>query len=220
MSLDLARVDTWIFDLDNTLYPPSINLFALIDQKMGAFIADLLGCDGAEARRIQKLYFHDHGTTLAGLMHNHDIEPRQFLDFVHDIDLAALAQAPQIADDLARLPGRRLIFTNADADYTARVLDGLGLSGLFEGVFDIHAMHYKPKPEPAAYEMLLEAHGVDPARSVFVEDMARNLTPAHGLGMQTVWIDCESESGARAKQDEAITLTIPNLADWLASLNV
>ncbi len=216
MPLDTARIDTWIFDLDNTLYPPSIALFDHIDRKMGEYISKLLGCGAAEARAVQKLYFHDHGTTLAGLMHNHDIDPHEFLDFVHDIDLSALADAPPLADALAALPGRRLIFTNADAAYAGRVLEGLGIAHLFDGVFDILAMQLLPKPEPAAYQMLVAALDVDPARAVFLEDMARNLPPAKALGMQTVWIDCNSESGARAKQDAAIDLVIPDLAAWLA----
>src|SRR6476646_10564551 len=112
MEFQLDRAQCWIFDLDNTLYPASCRLFDQIDLRMGQYIADLLGCDATEARRVQKLYFHDHGTTLAGLMHNHDVDPHEFLGFVHDVDTAPLRQAPRLADAIARLPGRKLVCTN------------------------------------------------------------------------------------------------------------
>ena len=182
MPFDPTRVDCWIFDLDNTLYPSSIDMFSQIDVLMGRFIAELLGCDLAEAKRVQKMYFHDHGTTLAGLMHYHAIEPREFLDYVHAVDMGVLADAPRLRDRLMALPGRRLIFTNADAAYAARALDALGIADCFDGMWDIHAMTYRPKPEMSAYAGLIEAFAIDPASSVFIEDSARNLTPAKTLG--------------------------------------
>ena len=218
MPFDPATVDCWIFDLDNTLYPARVNLFSQIDVLMGRFIGELLGCDPVEARRIQKMYFHDHGTTLAGLMHYHAIEPREFLDYVHAVDMSVLDQAPRLADRLAALPGRRLIFTNADDSYAANALAALGIDHLFEGIWDIHAMAYRPKPEDSAYHGLIAAFGIDPARAVFVEDTARNLTPAKALGMQTVWIDMASEWGDRAKDDAAIDLRITDMAQWLDSV--
>lgn len=218
MPFEPSRVDCWIFDLDNTLYPSSTRLFDQIDDRMGQYIADLLACDLIEARRIQKLYFHDHGTTLSGLMHNHGVPPHDFLTFVHDVDMTPLAAAPRLADMLAQLPGRRIVFTNGDDAYAARVLDALGLSGLFDGLWDIHAMNYRPKPEPSAYTGMIEALNIDPERAVFVEDMARNLAPAKALGMQTVWLDLGTEWGDRAKDDAAIDLVIGDLSQWLASL--
>ena len=218
MTFDPTHVDCWIFDLDNTLYPPSTRLFDQIDVRMGEFIQNLLGCDAVEARRVQKLYFHDHGTTLSGLMHYHAIDPHEFLDFVHDIDMTPLAAAPPLADRLAALPGRKLVFTNGDDAYAARVLAGLGLSESFDGIWDIHAMNYRPKPEASAYTGLIEAFAIRPETAVFVEDMARNLAPAKALGMQTVWIDLATEWGDRAKDDAAIDLVIDDIDRWLASL--
>lgn len=218
MTFDPTHVDCWIFDLDNTLYPPSTRLFDQIDVRMGEFIQNLLGCDAVEARRVQKLYFHDHGTTLSGLMHYHAIDPHEFLDFVHDIDMTPLAAAPPLADRLAALPGRKLVFTNGDDAYAARVLAGLGLSESFDGIWDIHAMNYRPKPEASAYTGLIEAFAIRPKTAVFVEDMARNLAPAKALGMQTVWIDLATEWGDRAKDDAAIDLVIDDIDRWLASL--
>lgn len=215
MVFDPKRVDCWIFDLDNTLYPASANLFSQIDVLMGRFIAQLLGCDPIEARRVQKMYFHDHGTTLAGLMHYHAVDPHEFLDFVHDVDMRALDGAPRLAERLNALPGRRLVFTNADTAYASRALDALGIADCFAGIHDIHAMAYRPKPEMSAYHGFVEAFGVDPARAVFVEDTARNLTPAKALGMQTVWIDMATEWGDRAKDDSAIDAMIDDLPGWL-----
>ncbi|MCW1384255.1 pyrimidine 5'-nucleotidase [Novosphingobium sp. KCTC 2891] len=215
MPFDPTRVDFWIFDLDYTLYPASARVFEQIDQRMGVFIAELLGCDAAEARRIQKMYFHDHGTTLAGLMHYHAIEPREFLDYVHDIDLTGLAQVPRLAAQIAALPGQRIVFTNGDAPYAARVLDALDLADCFHGMWDIHAMEYRPKPEPSAYSGMIAALGVDPERAVFVEDSARNLGPAKALGMQTVWLDAATDWGDRAKDDAAIDIVIDDIGQWL-----
>lgn len=218
MAFDPTHVDCWIFDLDNTLYPPSTRLFDQIDVRMGQFIQNLLACDPVEAHRVQKLYFHDHGTTLSGLMHYHAIDPHDFLNFVHDIDMAPLVAAPRLADKLAALPGRKLVFTNGDDAYAARVLASLGLSDSFDGMWDIHAMNYRPKPEPSAYAGLIEAFAIRPETAVFVEDMARNLAPAKALGMQTVWLDLATEWGDRAKDDAAIDLIIDDIDQWLARL--
>lgn len=218
MAFDPARIDCWIFDLDNTLYPASAGLFDQIDVLMGRFIAELLGCDLAEARRVQKMYFHDHGTTLSGLMHHHGVDPYDFLAFVHDVDVSVLAGAPPLAARLAALPGRRLIFTNADAAYANRVLAALGLADSFAGMWDIHTMHYRPKPEPSAYRSMIEAFHIDPTRAVFVEDSARNLPPAKALGMQTVWLETATDWGARGHEPAAVDVVIDDLAVWLDAL--
>ena len=214
---DLAHIDTWIFDLDNTLYPAKADLFALIDVKMGEFIQGLLGCDPVQARETQKRYFLEHGTTLSGLMRHHGIEPRAFLDYVHDISMDRLEVDPALNDAIAALPGRRLIFTNGDAPYAERVLAKLGLSKTFDAIHDIHASAYKPKPHEASYAAMVAGLGVDPATSVFVEDMARNLKPAKALGMTTVWLDNGSEQGHDADRS-FVDHHITHLAEWLHSL--
>jgi len=215
MPFDPTRVDCWIFDLDNTLYPASANLFSQIDVLMGQYISELLGCDIVEARRVQKIYFHDHGTTLAGLMHFHTVDPAEFLAYVHNVDMTVLDAAPRLADRLRALPGRRLIFTNADAGYAARALAGLGIADCFDGIWDIQAMEYKPKPEASAYLGLIDHFDIDPTRAVFIEDSARNLPPAKNMGMQTVWIDMQTEWGDRAKDDSTIDVKIDDMAAWL-----
>lgn len=215
MKAELAHVESWIFDLDNSLYPASCNLFALIDVRMGEYIQHLLACDPVEARQIQKQHFLTHGTTLSGLMRTHGIDPRDFLDFVHDIDLARLTADPALVAALDRLPGRKFVFTNADETYARRVLDRLGLANAFDGMHDIHAMEYVPKPDPSGYAALCKRHRVDPCRALFVDDMARNLVPAKALGMTTVWLDNGSEKGGHDARMEAIDHVVEDLGPWL-----
>lgn len=218
MTAALAHIDCWIFDLDNTLYSPSARLFDLIDARMGAFIMRLLDVDAVAARAVQKQYFHDHGTTMAGLMRHHDVDPEDFLVDVHAIALDRIAPDARLQAGLARLPGRRLVFTNADADYAARVLEARGIADLFDGICDIRATRYTPKPDPAAYAAMVDHLGVDPAKSLFVEDMARNLTPAKALGMTTVWLDNGSESGHRDHLPDHVDFHVNDITDWLETL--
>lgn len=193
MATPFDTVDVWIFDLDNTLYPASCNLFAQVDRRIGEFIAARFGLPYDEARRRQKRYFRDHGTTLRGLMVEHDIDPVPFLDYVHAIDTTPVAPSPALDRALAALPGRKLIHTNGSAAHAANVTARLGIAGRFDGVFDIVAAGYVPKPDPAPYRVLLETFAVDPARAVMVEDIARNLAPAHALGMTTVWVRSDAD---------------------------
>ena len=218
MRRDLRNIDSWIFDLDNCLYPASCDLFALIDRRMGEFITRLLGCDAAEARRVQKGYFHEHGTTLAGLMAAHGTDPRDFLDFVHDIDLARLSADPRVVAALDRLPGRKFVFTNGDEAYARRVLDRLGLANAFDGLHDIHAMDYVPKPDPRAYAAICGRYRIDPTRALFAEDMARNLVPAKALGMTTVWVDNGSEQAGRGADPAFIDHRTSDIAEWLTGI--
>ena len=216
--LPLDHVEAWIFDLDNTLYRPEADIFGQIDQRMKRFIADLLGCDVDEAHRIQKRYFHAHGTTLSGLMAHHDVQPHAFLNFVHDVDLSVLDADPLLVEAIGNLPGRKFIFTNGDAPYALRVLDRLGLGKSFEAIHDIHACGYAPKPGEKAYRTMVDALGVDPARSLFVEDMAQNLKPAKALGMTTVWLNNGSERGSHAADPAFIDIEISDLGQWLGSI--
>jgi putative hydrolase of the HAD superfamily len=214
----LASIECWIFDLDNSLYPASTNLFELIDVRMGEYIAQRLGCEMAEARTIQKGFFRDHGTTLAGLMKEHGVDPREFLDYVHDIDLARLAADPRVVAALDRLPGRKFVFTNGDEAYARRVLDRLGLANAFDAVHDIHAMDYVPKPDPRAYAAMCERLDISPGRALFAEDMARNLVPAKRLGMTTVWVDNGSEQASHDADLAFIDYRIDDIGAWLTDI--
>jgi putative hydrolase of the HAD superfamily len=185
---DFRHVDSWVFDLDNTLYPPSCNLFAQIDVKMRAFIGDLLSVDPDEAYRLQKAYYRDHGTTLAGLMALHQVEPKRFLDFVHNIDVSVVPPNPKLASALEHLPGRRLVFTNGTVAHATRVLNRIGIHDHVEDIFDIVHADFIPKPKLETFERFLRNHDVDPKRAAMFEDLDRNLAPAHTLGMTTVLV--------------------------------
>jgi putative hydrolase of the HAD superfamily len=213
-----GHVRDWIFDLDNCLYPASTGLFALIDERMGAYIQRLLDCDRDEAKRVQKAHFHEHGTTLAGLMKNHEIDPSDFLDDVHAIPLDRVQCDERLGAALARLPGRRFVFTNGDAPYARRVLEAIGVGAHFDELHDIHASELRPKPDPHGYALLCERFGIDPARALLVDDMAANLKPAKALGMTTVWVDNGSERGSHGADDRFIDHRIGDVADWLESI--
>ena len=210
-----AHVDHWIFDLDNCLYPASTGLFDLIDERMGAYISRLLACDRVEARRVQKAHFHDHGTTLAGLMKHHAVDPHHFLADVHDIDLARIDANARLDAGLGRLPGRKYLFTNGDAPYARRVLDRLGVARHFDHLHDIHAAELRPKPDLHGYRLLVDQLDIDPRRTAMVEDMAQNLGPAKKLGMTTVWVDNGSERGNHNYDPAVVDHRISDVADWL-----
>ena len=218
MDSRLAHVDTWIFDLDNCLYPASSGLFTLIDERMGAYIQRLLDIDPVEARKVQKQHFHEHGTTLAGLMMHHGVDPHHFLGDVHAIPLDRITPDPRLSRGLARLPGRKLIFTNGDAPYARRVLDAIGIGNEVEGLHDIHAAELSPKPNLHGYRLQLDRFGIDPARALMVEDMAQNLLPAKKLGMTTVWVDNGSERGNHGHHPDHIDSTIANVGEWLENI--
>ncbi len=218
MDTRFAHIDDWIFDLDNTLYPASTRLFDLIDERMTAYVGRVTGHDPIEARRVQKGYFRDHGTTLAGLMIHHGVEPKHFLDDVHAIAMDRVAPNDRLARGLARLPGRKFVFTNGDAEYAGRVLAAIGIGDQFHGLIDIHACDYLPKPDAHGYRLLVDRFGIDPTRAVLVEDMAKNLRPARAMGMTTVWVDNGSDHGNHDADPAAIDHVIADVADWLDTL--
>lgn len=207
--------ETWIFDLDNTLYCSSYNLFGQIDVRMKGFIADLLQLPPEEAFKVQKRYFREYGTTLRGLMQRHGINPMDFLDHVHDIDVRVVPPNPALDAALEALPGRKIIFTNADTRHAERVMERLGVRRHFEAVFDIVASDYVPKPEPAVYRELVRRFAVNPERSIMFEDMARNLAPAADMGMTTVWVRTDSDWGREGSDGGHVHHSTDNLADWL-----
>ena len=178
----------WIFDLDNTLYPAECDLFAQVDQRMGEFIADYLDLPFAEARRLQKGYYRKFGTTLSGLMQVHGLKPEKFLDYVHDIDVSMVPVMPELGAAIEALPGEKFIFTNGSRKHAENVAGQLGVLDKFDGVFDIGAAGYVPKPEPEAYDKFLKAHEVSAHEAAMFEDMPHNLKAPHALGMVTVLV--------------------------------
>ena len=184
----LAEIDTWIFDLDNTLYPGTCKLYAEVEQRMGTFIMDELRLDAAEAHAMRRRFLEHYGTTLKGLMIEHGMAPERFLDYVHEIDLSSVAEDRALGAAIAALPGRKLVFTNGTKRHAERVLGRLGLGAHFAAIHDIVACDYTPKPEPRAYDTFVRRYAVAPQRAAMIEDMARNLPPAAALGMTTIWV--------------------------------
>jgi putative hydrolase of the HAD superfamily len=183
---DATRV--WIFDLDNTLYPADCNLFSQVDQKMGEFISRYLGVPFIYARHLQKTYYRQFGTTLCGLMKVHRMDPKPFLDYVHDLDLSVVREHPELAAAIDRLPGRKLIFTNGSRGHAERVAAKLGVLHLFEDICDIAACEYVAKPAADAFDRMVKRHGIAAREAAMFEDMPHNLEAPHALGMVTVLV--------------------------------
>ena len=183
-----SHVRTWVFDLDNTLYPAGSDLWPKIDQRITLFMAQLFGLDGMSSRALQKYYYQRYGTTLRGLMSEHDVTAEEFLAFVHDIDRSSLKPDHSLAQGIAALPGRKLILTNGSREHAIRTAEKLGIHDLFEDVFDIVAADLLPKPHPDTYDRFLARHGIGAAEAAMFEDLARNLAVPHALGIRTVLV--------------------------------
>ena len=188
MSADLSHVDAWLFDLDDTLYPAETRLMDLIRERITGFVMRVTGLDRDEARRTQRAWFEAHGASLPGLLASHDISVAEFLDEIHDVPLDRIPPDPLLDDVLARLPGRKLVFTNGSAGHAARVLERIGVAHHFEAVFHIESANMLPKPARETYDRMIEVFGIAPERAVFFEDTERNLQTAAELGMTTVLV--------------------------------
>lgn len=203
LSMDLANIRTWIFDLDNTLYRADVSFFADIGEKMTTFISRHLALQPDHARELQEEYFHDYGATLSGLMDIHGMDPAEFLDYVHDVDLSVLSPQPALRAAIKALPGRKLIFTNGSRGHIRNVAGHLNLLDLFEGGFAIEDAHYIPKPKRAAYETFNSVFDIDPTTSIFFEDTVRNLEIPKQMGMTTVLVGDEPDWGRTPKVTRA-----------------
>ncbi len=188
-----SHVTHWVFDLDNTLYPPEARLFDQIEVRMTAWVMDALGVDRAEADRLRVHYWRDYGTTLAGLMAEHNVDPAPYLEEVHDISLDHLERDQALAARIAALPGRRIVYTNGCAPYALRVIEARGLSGLFDAVYGVEHADFRPKPEREAFDTVFALDGTEPACAAMFEDDARNLAAPHAMGMRTVHVAPEPE---------------------------
>jgi putative hydrolase of the HAD superfamily len=215
---DIRDAETWVFDLDNTLYPATCDLFSQIDIRMRDFIAEFLAVEHDAAYRLQKQYFREYGTTLCGMMACHGMDPQAFLDHVHDIDVSPVPPSPDLEAALERLPGRKFIFTNATADHAERVMDRLGVSRHFEDIFDIRRTGFVPKPDPAIYRRLIEDCAILPAKAVMIEDISRNLAPAAALGMTTVWVKTDTKWGHASSAEAHVHHVIEDLTAWLTDI--
>ena len=207
-----SHITTWVFDLDNTLYPPSSALFDQIEAKMTAWVMAALKVDRDEADRLRAAYWREYGATVAGLMQVHGIDPIPYLEEVHDISFAPLHPDPELAARIGDLPGRRIVFTNATVPYAERVIEARGLSGLFDAVYGVEQAGYHPKPHPQAFETVFAADGLDPLAAAMFEDDPRNLAVPHAMGMRTVHVARE------ARPADHIHYHTDNLPAFLARL--
>lgn len=188
MRRGFSHVETWVFDLDNTLYPPELRLFDQIEAKMTAFVMDALGVERLHADHLRDQYWKSHGATLAGLMAEHDLAPDPYLAMVHDIDLSAMAAAPALSAALAALPGRRIVYTNGSREHARRVVTALGIAEDFHALYGFEDAGYAPKPRAEAFARVFAADGLAPERAAMFEDDPRNLVVPHDLGMRTVLV--------------------------------
>jgi putative hydrolase of the HAD superfamily len=211
---NFKKIDTWVFDLDNTLYPRHCDLFSQIDVLMTGYVADLTGLDRVEARKLQKDMYREYGTTLRGLMETRNIDPQAFLDIVHNIDYSELPKNPGLGDMLAKLPGRRLIYTNGSVKHATDTLTAMDVDpGLFEGMFDIVASDYEPKPKAGPFNKFLKDHNVSGKTSAMFEDLPRNLEPAKANGMVTVLITPQDSTQYKLEKWENVE-TDENYIDY------
>ncbi|MDI1463195.1 pyrimidine 5'-nucleotidase [Catellatospora sp. KI3] len=218
----LDDVDTWIFDLDNTLYPPALGLTGQMDARIRQFLAEFFGLDEHGARARQAELCREHGTTLRGLTVAHGVDPHEFIAREYEIDYDALRPDAALDAALAKLlPGRLLVHTNSVAEHARVVLDRLGAASRFEAVFDLLAAELVPKPDPDAYRRLVERHGIDPTRAVMVDDLRHNLEVPHAMGMRTIWVDhhgrADSLPPAHAAWPDLVTSDLTALLTQVAA---
>tara|TARA_B100000579_G_scaffold283849_1_gene235185 strand:+ start:6666 stop:7337 length:672 start_codon:yes stop_codon:yes gene_type:complete len=217
---DLQNIKFWIFDLDNTLYSGKTKVFEQVDKRMSAYISKKLNVSVEEAKKIQKNYFHEYNTTLNGMIKNHEINANEFLEFVHDIDIDFLKKDFKLAEEINKLEGKKIIFTNGSRKHALNVTTKIGIDHLFDDVFDIVDSEFVPKPAIQPYRKLVKKHKIDPNLCVFVEDIARNLKPAYEMGMKTVWIENDEPWASKFSDSEFVSYKTNDLSGFLKKINL
>jgi putative hydrolase of the HAD superfamily len=218
LSLPFQSIDTWIFDLDNTLYPASSRLFDQVDRRITEYIMQALDLEWDDAHKKQKLFFREYGTSLSGMMEVHNIPANEYLEYVHNIDLSPLAPSPALNQALEQLPGRKVIFTNGSTAHAKNVTEKLGITHHFDATFDIVDCEFTPKPDLIVYEKMLSTLSINPKSAVMIEDMARNLVPAAALGITTVWVRTEEAWAVEGAGGDHIEHIVDDLTEWLNSI--
>ena len=217
---ELKLIKYWIFDLDNTLYSAKTKVFEQVDKKMSEYISKKLNVSTAEAKEIQKNYFHEYNTTLNGMIKNHKIDADEFLEFVHNIDIDFLKKDLILGEELKKLDGKKIIFTNASRKHALNVTKRIGIDHYFDDIFDIIDSEFVPKPAIQSYKKLVEKHKIDPKLCGFVEDIARNLKPAYEMGMKTVWIENDEPWAKKFSDGDFIDFKTNNLSEFLKQINL
>ena len=216
----LQSAKFWLFDLDNTLYSGQTKVFEQVDKKMSKYISEKLKVDIKEAREIQKSYFYKYNTTLNGMIKNHKIDADEFLDFVHDIDVDFLKKDLNLAQELGKLDGKKIIFTNGSRKHAINITQRIGVDQYFDDIFDIVDSEFIPKPAIEPYKKLVEKHKIDPKLCVFIEDIARNLKPAYEMGMKTIWIENDEPWAKEFSDSNFIDYKTNNLSEFLKKINM
>ena len=213
-------IKCWIFDLDNTLYSGKTKVFEQVDKRMSKYISDKLNISVEEAKKIQKNYFHEYNTTLNGMIKNHKIDPDEFLEFVHDINIDFLQKDPALAEEIEKLDGKKIIFTNGSRKHAINVSKKIGIEQLFDDIFDIVDAEFIPKPLLEPYKKLIKKHKIDPKLCVLVEDIARNLKPAYEMGMKTIWIKNDEPWASKFSDSNFVNYKTNNLSEFLRKINL
>jgi len=216
----LKSIKFWLFDLDNTLYSGQTKVFEQIDKKMSKFISEKLKVNIEEAKEIQKSYFYKYNTTLNGMIKHHKIDANEFLDFVHDIDINFLKKDLKLAQQLEKLDGKKIIFTNGSRKHAINITQRIGVDQYFDSIFDIVDSEFIPKPAIEPYKKLVKKHKIDPKLCVFIEDIARNLKPAYEMGMKTIWIENDEPWAKKYSDSNFINYKTNNLAKFLKKINL
>ena len=210
----------WIFDLDNTLYSAKTKVFDQVEKKMTEYVSNKLNTNMDEARKIQKNYFYKYNTTLNGLIKNHKVDAKEFLEFVHNIDISFLKKDLELSEELKKLDGKKIIFTNGPKKHALNITQKIGIDHHFDAIFDIIDSNFVPKPILEPYKKLVEKHKIDPNLCVFVEDIARNLKPAYEMGMKTVWIENDEPWARKYSDSNFVNYKISNLSEFLKKINL
>ena len=216
----LQLIKFWIFDLDNTLYSGKTRVFEQVSKKMTQYVSNKLNVNLDKAKKIQIDYFHKYNTTLNGMIKNHKIDANEFLDFVHDIDIDFLKKDLKLNEELKKLDGKKIIFTNGPRKHALNVTQKIGIDQHFDDIFDIIDSNFVPKPEIEPYKKIVEKHKIDPNLCVFVEDIARNLRPAYEMGMTTVWIKNDEPWAQKFSDSEFVNYKTNNLSEFLRKINL
>ena len=213
-------IKCWIFDLDNTLYSGKTKVFEQVDRKMSKYISEKLQVSVEKARKIQKSYFYEYNTTLNGMIKNHKIDANEFLDYVHDINIDFLKKDLKLIEELEKLNGKKIIFTNGSRKHALNVTRRIGVDRCFDDIFDIVDSEFIPKPSIEPYKKLVKKHKIDPNLCVFVEDIARNLKPAYEIGMKTIWIENDEPWAKKFSDENFINFKTNNLSEFLRKINL
>ena len=213
-------IKCWIFDLDNTLYSGKTKVFEQVDKRMSKYISNKLNISVEEAKKVQKNYFYKYNTTLNGMIKNHKIDPDEFLEFVHDINIDFLQKDPALGKEIEKLDGKKIIFTNGSKKHAINVSKQIGIDQLFDDIFDIVEAEFIPKPLLKPYKKLVKKHKIDPKLCVLVEDIARNLKPAYEMGMKTVWIENDEPWASKFSDSKFVNYRTNNLSEFLKKINL